>query len=75
MLHRESRASQKQAHYLVFGNSMVGEGSPEREVKKPISFSAMDSGYATSCLSQTYVNPGLSACMLICQYCDTGLVS
>lgn len=36
------------AHYLLSGNSTVSEGSPEREVEKPTSFSASYSGYATS---------------------------
>lgn len=54
---------------------MVSEESPEKEVKKLISFSARNSGYATSCLSQAYVKPGLPACMVTLQYCDTGLVS
>lgn len=70
MLHSQEHHRNKHS-----GNTVVSEESPKREVKKLIFFSAKYSGYTTFCLLQIYVNPGLPACMLILQHCDTGLVS
>lgn len=57
----------KQAHCLVFGNSAVSAGSPERKVKKPtLPFGQQHLGRPL-----TRMNPGLPAHMLILLYCDT----